>query len=101
MAITAGAPNKEVIALIGKVLLLPGICETRSHAVITMAPSSMHPGINTRWFAVLNTILAKWGIAIPINAKGPQNAVMPPARIEVIIITTRRVRLIFTPKLLA
>ena len=75
-----GAPKIEVIAFIGKVKSIPGICEMVSQHNINKAPINMVAQNNMPWLLVWNTNFAKCGTANPTKAIGPANAVMLPAR---------------------
>ena len=80
---TIGAPMIEVMALMGNVNSKPGIWETISQNNIIIAPIKSVPKNKMWWLLVLNNNLAKCGTANPINAIGPANAVMLPAKILV------------------
>ncbi len=79
-----GAPIKAVIEFKGSSPAFPGVWEMMSHINKIIIPHSMEAGINTKWSFCLNIILAMFGIAIPINAIGPQNAVILPVNTAVI-----------------
>lgn len=66
--ITIGAPNNEVMALIGKVYSLVGNCAIQSQISKTIAPIKAAEGSNILWFEVENNILAICGTAKPTKA---------------------------------
>ncbi len=66
-----------------------------------IAPNKKTAGNNILWFEVLNTCLVICGMAKPINAIGPANAVIVPANKLVAITIIKRLFLMFNPKLFA
>ena len=96
-----GAPNNDVIAFIGKVYSLVGNCAILSQINIIIAPLIATAGINVLWFEVLNNNFVICGTAKPINAIGPENAVITPVNKLVAIKVRFLVRLTFTPILFA
>ena len=91
----------EVIALIGNMYAEFGICAMVSLKSITILPIISEAGINILWFEVLKIIFAICGTANPINAIGPENAVITPVKIAVIKIMYVRVFFMLTPRLFA
>ena len=81
--ITIGIPSIEAIELIGSTDTNIGIFDITSQSNIMTTPTSDDPIISTLWQASLNIIRAICGATIPINAIGPQKAVIPPAKIAV------------------
>ena len=61
----------------------------------------MLEGISILWLAVLKYIRLMCGTTVPTNAMGPQNAVMLPAKMLVLVKITIRHRRIFTPNVFA
>lgn len=96
-----GAPNKEVIAFIGRVNWLFGNCAIQSQSTKIIAPNKETAGINTLWLEVLNINLVTCGTAMPINAMGPQKAVITPVNKLVIINIRFLLFLVLIPKLFA
>ena len=98
---TIGAPNIEVIALIGKTNACPGNWVNISQKSIKIAPT--HADSNNKFPCLLvrNNNLAICGTARPINAIGPTKAVAPPAKILVAKIIVNRVFLTDIPILAA
>ena len=83
-----GAPNNDVMALMGKVNSLVGNWAIPSQINIIMAPPMATAGIKILWLEVLNNNLVKCGTANPINAMGPENAVMTPVS-KLVAISTK------------
>ncbi len=96
-----GAPNKEVIALIGRVYSLFGSWAILSQINMIMAPEIATAGSNVLWFEVLNTNLVKCGTANPTKAIGPEKAVITPVSKLVATKVICLVFLMLTPMLLA
>ena len=96
-----GAPNNEVIALIGKVYSLVGNWAMLSQISIMMAPLMATAGTNILWLEVQKSSLVKCGTANPIKAIGPEKAVITPVNKLVEIKVKFRVRLTLTPILFA
>ncbi len=99
--ITTGAPNKEVIAFMGKVNSLAGNWAIESQINSTIAPIIADEGINILWLDVENNIFAICGTAKPINAIGPEKAVITPVNKLVINIIIFLLFLILIPRLFA
>ena len=94
--IISGAPNKELMALIGMVYTLN--CEIMSQTSSKDAPHKADAGITMLWLDDLNSPRAMCGTATPINAMGPVNAVVAPANRPVAMINTNRVFTTEMPK---
>ena len=78
-------PRIAVTELIGRVPLYVGSCEIISLIKTNIAPMIADAGIRILWSAVLNSIRAMCGTIIPTKPIGPQNAVIEPARIPVLV----------------
>ena len=96
-----GAPNKEVIALMGRVYSLVGNWAILSQISIIMAPLMATAGTNILWLEVLKSSFVKCGTARPIKAIGPEKAVITPVNKLVEIKVKFRVLFTFTPILFA
>jgi hypothetical protein len=96
-----GAPNKEVIALMGRVYSLVGNWAMLSQINIIMAPLMATAGTNILWSEVLKNSFVKCGTARPIKAIGPEKAVITPVNKLVEIKVKFRVRFTLTPMLFA
>ena len=77
MYIITGAPNSGVTALRGSTLCC-GNTEMTLQSKATTAPITIVTGISVRWSAVRIISRAMWGTARPMNATGPQYAVLIP-----------------------
>ena len=93
-----GAPNKEVIALIGNVNSLVGNCAMLSQISNTIPPMIAEAGTNILWLDVENNIFEICGTAKPIKAIGPEKAVMTPVNKLVITKTIFLLFLMLIPK---
>ncbi len=87
----------EVMALMGKIMFSKIIKVRISHKSIRLIPTPIFAQNNTKWLEVLKIILEMCGTAKPINAIGPTNAVMLPAKILVAKISINLVFCIFKP----
>ena len=96
-----GAPNKEVIAFMGKVYSLVGNWAILSQISIIIAPLMATAGNNILWLEVLKSSFVKCGTAKPIKAIGPEKAVITPVNILVEIKVKFRVSFTLTPILFA
>ena len=72
-----------------------------SQKSMTIAPIRITAGTSILWSVVLKNWRVKCGIARPIKAIGPANAVMLPGSKLVAIIITKRLFLRFNPRLVA
>ena len=98
---TTGAPKIEVIALMGKMVSVPGNWLMVSQNNKVMAPNNTVAKNKIWWLAVLKINLAMCGTANPTKAIGPAKAVTLPANKLVAIIILYCVVFKLIPKLLA
>ena len=96
-----GAPTRAVTLLTGSAPSKPGMRATRLHINARQAPVSIVAGIKTRWSLVWKMARHKCGTAKPINMMGPQYAVTIATRMPEQLMTRRRARFRFKPRLLA
>lgn len=96
-----GAPINGVMALSGKMPCVPGNAQISWHNSATNEPNNMLIGSNCWWLSVDMSRRAKCGTARPINAIGPQYAVV--TAVSHPVITNRQLRTVctFIPKLCA
>lgn len=100
MYIMTGAPKTGVTALIG-ITVFCGITQIRLHNIHITAPVSIVVGNSMVWSDVFVSIRAMCGTASPTNAIGPQKAVLAAVSMPVAVSSSRRVRLMSTPKFAA
>ena len=87
--------------MIGNVYSDVGTCAIISQINNTIAPVIAVAGINILWFEVVKISLAICGTANPINAIGPEKAVITPVNKLVITKIIILLCLMFIPKLFA
>ena len=95
-----GAPNIGVTAFSGMIKFV-GITQMRLHNKAIAAPISIVAGSSILWSASLVTSLAMCGTANPMNATGPQKAVVMAVRIPVESKINIRVDCMLMPKFIA
>lgn len=96
-----GAPMIGVIAFNGIRLPVAGVVLSKLHRRATKPPVIMVQGMRDDWLSVCKSSRAMWGTASPINATGPQYAVVTAVCMPVSKSKSMRVCWAFIPRLAA